>query len=48
MGHVGCRGELCVGVLGSFFVGYCVCGLGVPVSGLGADCDLFTHGKLLR
>ena len=26
-----------VGVLGSFFVG-CVCGLGVPVGGLGADC----------
>jgi hypothetical protein len=41
MGHVGCRG-LCVGVLGSFFSFFslcvCVCGLGIPVSGLGADC----------
>jgi len=31
---------LCVGVLGSFFVVVCVCGLGVPVSGLGANCAI--------
>jgi hypothetical protein len=38
MGHVGCRG-LCVGVLGGFVSWcVCVCGLGNPVSGLGADC----------
>jgi hypothetical protein len=38
MGHVGCRG-LCVGILGGFFSWcVCVCGLGIPVSGLAADC----------
>jgi hypothetical protein len=36
MGHVGCRG-LCVGVLGVFWCVY-VCGLDIPVSGLGANC----------
>jgi hypothetical protein len=29
-----------VGVLGSFFGGVCACGLGIPVSGLGADCTI--------
>ena len=29
-----------MGVLGSFFLwGVCVCGLGIPVSGLGAECE---------
>ena len=31
---------LCVGVLGSFLWVVCVCGLGVLVSGLGADCAI--------
>ena len=31
---------LCVGVLGSFLWVVFVCGLGVPVSGLGADCAI--------
>ena len=32
---------LCVGVLGSFFLwDVYVCGLGVPVSVLGADCAI--------
>jgi hypothetical protein len=31
---------LCVGFLFSVFWGVCVCGLGVPVSGLGAGCAI--------
>ena len=40
MGQVGCRGG-CVWVskVASLW-GVCVCGLGIPVSGLGADCAI--------
>ena len=39
-GHVGCCGGCMWVSKVAFLWGVCVCGLGIPVSGLGADCAI--------